>query len=73
MKDAAIRAARTFIQSLIGAFLATSFLQSVADTSVVDGDAAARAGLSALAAAIIATLTFVQNYLENYTGHTGLK
>lgn len=73
MKDAAIRAARTFFQSLIGAFLATSFLNGVVDSSTVDGDSLQRAGLSALAAAVIATLSFIQNALEDTTGHTSLK
>lgn len=73
MKDAAIRAARTFVQSLIGAFLATSFLQSVATDATIDGDALTRAGISALAAATIALLSFIQNALEDATGHTALK
>ena len=73
MKDAAIRAARTFFQSLIGAFLATSFLQSVASDSAIDADALQRAGISALAAAVISLLSFIQNALEDTTGNTQLK
>jgi hypothetical protein len=68
MKDASIRALRTFIQSLIGAFLATSVLTSIASNSTIDADALQRAGISALAAAVIALLSFVQNALEEATG-----
>jgi len=73
MKDAAIRAGRTFIQAIIGAFLATSVLQGVASDSTIDTNALTRAGISALAAGIIALLSFVQNALEDATGHTALK
>lgn len=68
MKDAAIRALRTFLQSLIGAFLATSVLQGIASDSTIDADALTRAGISALAAGVIALLSFVQNALEDATG-----
>lgn len=67
-RDPAVRAARTFIQALIGAFLATSVLQGVASDATVDGDALARAGISALAAGFIALLSFLQNLLEESTG-----
>lgn len=72
-RDPAIRAARTFIQSLIGAFLATSVLQGIASDAAIDGDALTRAGISALAAGFIALLSFVQNALEDATGHDALK
>jgi hypothetical protein len=68
VKDAAIRALRTFLQSLIGAFLATSVLQGIASDSTIDADALTRAGISALAAGVIALLSFVQNALEDATG-----
>jgi hypothetical protein len=68
MKDAAIRALRTFLQALIGAFIATSALQSIAADSTIDGDALTRAGISSLAAGVIALLSFVQNALEDATG-----
>lgn len=69
MKDASIRALRTFVQSLIGAFLATSVLSGIASSSTIDGDALQRAGVSAIAAAVIALLSFIQNALEDATGH----
>lgn len=68
MKDAAIRALRTFLQALIGAFIATSALQSIASDATIDGDALTRAGISSLAAGVIALLSFVQNALEDATG-----
>lgn len=73
MRDAAVRAARTFFQSLIGAFLATSVLTSISSNSTIDADALQRAGISALAAAIIALLSFIQNALEDASGKTALK
>lgn len=68
MKDAGIRALRTFVQAIIGAFLATSVLTSMASNSTIDADALQRAGISALAAGVIALLSFVQNALEDATG-----
>ena len=68
MRDASIRALRTFIQAVIGAFIATSVLTDVASSSTIDATALQRAGISALAAGIIALLSFVQNSLESYTG-----
>lgn len=70
MKDAGIRALRTFVQALIGAFLATSVLNSMASSSTIDADALKRAGISAVAAGVIATLSFIQNWLEEVTGKT---
>lgn len=68
MRDASIRALRTFVQSLIGAFLATSVMNSMVSNSTIDADALQRAGISALAAATIAVLSFIQNTLEDATG-----
>lgn len=72
-RDPAIRALRTFIQALIGAFLATSVLQGIASDAAIDGDALTRAGISAVAAGVIALLSFIQNALEEATGHSALK
>ncbi len=68
MKDAAIRALRTFLQALIGAFLATSVLSQMASSSTIDADALKRAVISAVAAGVIALLSFVQNALEDVSG-----
>ena len=68
MKDAGIRALRTFVQAVIGAFIATSVLTNIASSSTIDADALQRAGISALAAGIIAVLSFAQNALESATG-----
>jgi uncharacterized protein YjeT (DUF2065 family) len=68
MKDAAIRAVRTFVQALIGAFLATSVLETMVSSATIDADALRRAGISAVAAGVIALLSFVQNALEDATG-----
>lgn len=68
MRDASLRALRTFVQALIGGFLATSVLTSIASNSTIDADALQRAGISALAAAFIALLSFIQNALEDATG-----
>lgn len=68
-RDPGVRALRTFLQALIGAFLATSVLQGIASDATIDGDALTRAGVSALAAGFIALLSFIQNALEESTGH----
>jgi hypothetical protein len=63
VKDAAIRAARTFAQTFIGVYLAglvatNTTLESLADLTLID---------QAVAAAIVAVLSFLQNWLE--AGH----
>ena len=68
MKDAGVRALRTFVQAVIGAFIATSVLTDIASSSTIDADALQRAGISAIAAGVIALLSFAQNALESYTG-----
>jgi predicted membrane channel-forming protein YqfA (hemolysin III family) len=73
MRDATIRASRTFFQSLIGAFLATTILNTMVSTSTLDVDALQRAGISAFAAALISLLSFIQNALEDASGKTALK
>ncbi|MGH2551590.1 MAG: hypothetical protein ACRDHN_19565 [Thermomicrobiales bacterium] len=68
MRDAAIRALRTFVQAVIGAFLATSVLSGMVSSSTIDANALQRAGISAAAAGVIALLSFVQNAVEDGTG-----
>lgn len=61
MKQAAIRAARTFVQSFLGVYLSFLIIGEATLSSFVDPailDVAAAAG-------IIATLSFVQNALED--------
>ena len=67
MSDAVKRAVRTFFQAFIGAFLATGFLSGVADVGSIDWSAATTAAVSAVAAGVIAVLSFVQNALEDNT------
>lgn len=61
MTDALIRAGRTFLQTFIGVYLAglvasaNTTLADLANLSLLD---------TALAAGVVAVLTFVQNFLE---------
>lgn len=65
MKDAAIRTVRTFLQSFLGIILMSGFLQGVVADGTFDVSIAKRIVVSAVGAAIIATVTFVQNVLED--------
>ena len=65
MKEAAKRAVRTFIQALLGALLSSGVLSAIQVDGVVHASALAKAGVSALAAGVIALLTFIQNALED--------
>ena len=67
-RDPIVRAFRTFYQAAIGTFIATSVLGNVMSTSTIDADALQRAGISAVAAGLIALLSFFQNYGEDATG-----
>ena len=57
MKDVLIRAARTFVQTFLGVYLAGQF-NVVADFANVDLLSSAAAG------GIVAVLAFIQNWLE---------
>ena len=61
MRSALIRALRTFAQAFMGVYMAGSFSSSSTLPSFVD------LGLleAATAAGLVATLTFVQNWLES--------
>ena len=61
-KDAVVRAARTFLQTAIGAFVASGVL-----TGPLDLDALESAGVAAAIAGLSALLSFVQNLLEDNT------
>lgn len=65
--DAVRRAVRTFIQAFLGSIITSALLSGAAQTGVVDWSLAKKAMIAALAAAIIATLTLVQNLLEDNT------
>lgn len=63
VKDAAIRAVRTFFQTAIGAFLATGVLAN----GTVDLEGLQVAAVAAGIAGVSAVLTFLQNLLEDNT------
>jgi hypothetical protein len=65
MSDAFRRALRTFIQAFLGSLLASGILSGIAADGVVDLAIFEKAGVSALAAGVIAVLTWAQNALED--------
>lgn len=68
LKDAGIRAVRTFVQSFLGVYLvaigASPTLTDLADLTALD---------AAVAAGVVAVLTFLMNAVEDLTGTTDLK
>jgi hypothetical protein len=68
MSDPIRRALRTFIQSFVGALLASNVLSAVAEQGVVDWSALKKAATAAAFAAIVAVLTYVQNAVEDKAG-----
>ena len=81
MKDAAIRAARTFAQgflavlALIAVPALNSLVQSVAAGGEIEIDVNfwGAVGIAAVAGGAVALISFLQNALEDKTGHTALK
>lgn len=69
MKDAFVRAARTFLQTVIGVVLASG-LADAFTTDVIDWTAVKKVGIAALVAGVTAVLSFVQNALETSSGVT---
>lgn len=67
MPDALRRAVRTFVQTLVGTLITSGVLSAAQETGVVDWSALKKVGVSALAAAIVAVLTWAQNALEDTT------
>lgn len=65
MNDAWRRAVRTFIQAFLGSILTSGILSAVTETGVVDWATAKKVAVSALAASLIAAITFAQNALES--------
>ncbi len=68
LKDAAIRAVRTFVQAFLGVYLAgvgvSPGLSDLGNLTVLD---------AAAAAGIVAVLTFVVNAVEDFTEVSALK
>jgi hypothetical protein len=77
--DALRRAARTFLQGVVGVLVLLAVpalnqvIQAVASGGevVIDVDLWRSIGIAALAGGVIATISFVQNVLEDKTGSDG--
>jgi hypothetical protein len=67
MSDAVRRSLRTFVQAFLGSIITSGVLSATQESGVVDWSALKKVAVSALAAAVIALLTFVQNSLEDHT------
>ena len=67
MTDPVRRALRTFVQAFLGSVLTSGVLSAASETGVVDWSALKKAGIAALAGAVVALLTFAQNVLEDST------
>lgn len=65
MTNALRRALRTFVQSFLGSVLTSGILSSVETEGVVDWSSLEKVGVSALAAGLIALLSWVHNALED--------
>lgn len=65
MPDALNRTIRTFFQAFLGVFIASNLLSAATETGVVDWSAVKKVALSALAAGVIAVVTYIQNTLED--------
>lgn len=72
MPDYLRRALRTFFQALLGSLLTSGVLSAASTDGVVDWSAAEKAAVAALAAAVIAAFTLVQNLLEDHTAMPAL-
>lgn len=72
-RDPLVRGARTFLQAFLGVFLALSTSGAIGVDSVPDLEVLKRAAIAAGWAGLIALIAFVQNALEDVTGHKSLK
>ena len=78
MRDAAIRAGRTFLQAFIGTFVlvaapwATNIVTAIVNAKPyeLDFDVLQSAGIAGVFAAFIALISWVQNALEDQTNTT---
>jgi hypothetical protein len=73
MRDAVIRGVRTFLQAFLGVFIALSTSGAMGIDSVPDLEVLKRAAIAAGWAGVVAAVSFVQNALEDASGHRGLK
>jgi hypothetical protein len=73
MRDAVIRGVRTFLQAFLGVFIALSTSGAMGIDSVPDLQVLKRAAIAAGWAGVVAAVSFVQNALEDASGHRGLK
>ncbi len=73
MRDSLIRAARTFVQAFVGAFLASGALSAISDTGIVDWNILKGAVVAAAVAGLAALLSWIQNELENAGAKLGPK
>jgi hypothetical protein len=67
MPDALRRALRTFVQAFLGSIITSGILSTTETVGVVDWSALKKVAVSAVAAAVIALITWAQNYLEDTT------
>lgn len=67
MSDALRRSIRTFVQAFAGSLLTSNALSVINTNGVVDWDVLEKVVISAVAAGVIAVLTFVVNFLEDNT------
>lgn len=65
MPDAVKRAIRTFFQAFLGVLIASGVLSAASENGVVDWSAVKKVGFSALAAGVVAIVTYIQNKLED--------
>lgn len=72
MTDPVRRAVRTFAQAFLGSLLTSGVLSAASTDGVVDWSALKKAGIAAIAGAVVAFLTFVQNVLEDNTSMPAL-
>ena len=73
MRDAVVRGVRTFLQAILGVFLALSTSGAMGLDAVPDIEVLKRAAIAAAWAGIVALVSFTQNALEETTGRAGLK
>lgn len=65
MTDALRRAIRTFVQAFLGSIISSGVLSSIASDGVVDLSGIQKVGAAALAAGLIALVSWAQNALED--------
>lgn len=66
MNNALKRAIRTFVQAFLGSILTSGVLSAIAVDGIVDFKVIEKVGASALAAGLIALITYAMNALEDH-------